>query len=432
MDSPVQLGHNPKQVLNETIKLRILCIMFKNFTLYENSNSVFANQNTGKFQWLLETVMEYQPDLRNYKNIKAILESFTSNQNSRLYCALADLNLWYDMGCTYTILQLTSKHIHSIFRRPPYENRPYTRELTYAQRLIMVFQMCNNQMWNKLVNAYAALYRSEFQTVWTDQGKFMLNMAAPFPVPADIFSIICEYHPPAQLMKQNMTASSAEFDEIMATSSTNSPSMLSPVARQGSVLKRRTMSAAVKGQAARAMALAATGKARSMSINNAPTGGFPKYISPSARFNSASAYPDASSWLSAASTPALSQNSQNSQNSIDFSNLLAYSTGPQQLSQAYSAQSVDTLVPMLHSGSNSDSSMFHQLQQASMKTDNPLKYSNPLGLVCGTPAPLATPSNSSDMSITRASEALASLVHTPLTVPKSETQPSGFPFHNFL
>ncbi|KAJ2134389.1 hypothetical protein J3F82_006772, partial [Coemansia sp. RSA 637] len=93
MDSPVQLGHNPKQVLNETTKLRILCIMFKNFTLYENSNSVFANQNTGKFQWLLETVMEYQPDLRNYKNIKAILESFTSNQNSRLYCALADLNL---------------------------------------------------------------------------------------------------------------------------------------------------------------------------------------------------------------------------------------------------------------------------------------------------------------------------------------------------
>ncbi|KAJ2481855.1 hypothetical protein IWW56_001471 [Coemansia sp. RSA 2131] len=429
MDSPVQLGHNPKQVLSETTKLRILCIMFKNFTLYKNSNSVFANQNTGKFQWLLETVMEYQPDLRNYQNIKAILESFTSNQNSRLYCALADLNLWYDMGCSYTILQLTSKHIHSIFRRPPYENRPYTRELTYAQCLIMVFQMCNNQMWNNLVNAYAALYRVEFKEVWVDQGKFMLNMAAPFPVPADIFSIICEYHPQAQLMKQNMTASTTEFDEIMATSSTNSPGMMSPVARQGSVLKRRTMSAAVKGQAVCAMALAATGKARSMSISNAPTGGFPKYINPSARFNSASAYPDASSWLSAASTPALSQNSQNS---IGFGNLLAYSTGPQQLSQAYSAQSVDTLVPMSHTSSNSDSSMFHQLQQASMKTANPLKYSNSLGLVIGTPASLATPSNSSDMNITRGSEALASLAHTPQMVPKSETQPSGFPFHNFL
>ncbi|KAJ2658276.1 hypothetical protein IW148_004746 [Coemansia sp. RSA 1199] len=225
-----------------------------------------------------------------------------------------------------------------------------------------------------------------------------------------------------------MTASTTEFDEIMATSSTDSPGILSPVARQGSVLKRRTMSAAVKGQAVHAMALAATGKARSMSINSAPTGGFPKYISPSARFNSASAYPDTSSWLSAASTPALSQNSQNS---IGFGNLLAYSTGPQQLSQAYSAQSVDTLVPMSHASSNSDSSMFHQLQQASMKTANPLKYSNSLGLVIGTPAPLATPSNSSDMNITRGSEALASLAYTPQMVPKYETQPSGFPFHNF-
>ncbi|KAJ2354535.1 hypothetical protein IWW50_004517 [Coemansia erecta] len=479
MDAPIQAGHNPKQVLTETTKLRILCIMFKNFVLFDNTNSIFANQTTPKFQWLLATITEHQPNLRDYgDNIKPILESFASNQNSRLFCALADLSLWFEMGRTYEILQLTAKHIHSIFRRPPYEGRPYTRELTYAQRLIMIYQVCDNQTWNMLVNAYAALYRSDFGVPWVEQGKFMLNPAAPFPVPDDIFNIICEYHPQARTIRQGVFAPSpslsiaCKMEEDTDEATAGASGLISPRASTSAALKRRAMSAAVKGKTARAMAIAAAGKSRSMSFHNASVAGFPTSMGasnllrtssayqavPTTSFNSSSAYqaastpfgspgvypnastplgtpsayPSASSWLSAAPTPALSQSA------LDFNNFIALGAGPhhhhQQLTHAYSAQSAtDTLVPMSNSGSCAGDNMFKQLEhQASLKSANAAKYTNSLGLVPATPVALATPSNSSDMDIVGVSGTLSSLAQTSQLAIKSEPQASDFSFHNLF
>ncbi|KAJ1806917.1 hypothetical protein LPJ75_004934, partial [Coemansia sp. RSA 2598] len=165
---------NPKHIFTEATKFRILVVMFKHYTLENNGISMLANTSSGSFQQLLGNIIVYQPDLKYLdESLKSILESFVSNQNSRLFCALADLFEWYRAGMSYNILQLTTKHINSIFKRPPYEERPYTHELTYAQRLIMIYHVLNCEPWETLVNAYDSLYRKMYNRSWPNKSKFL-------------------------------------------------------------------------------------------------------------------------------------------------------------------------------------------------------------------------------------------------------------------
>ncbi|KAJ2890216.1 hypothetical protein IWW38_004257, partial [Coemansia aciculifera] len=134
----------PKQTLTDNTKLRILCVMFRYFSLDDNNISSLSNSSGEPFQQLMGNIVAHQPVLRgDGSGLASTLESFISNQNSRIFCALSDLYDWHRSGMGYNILQLTLKHIHSIFKRPPYEQRRYTQELTYAQRLIMIYHMCD-------------------------------------------------------------------------------------------------------------------------------------------------------------------------------------------------------------------------------------------------------------------------------------------------
>ncbi|KAJ2306376.1 hypothetical protein IWW54_004762 [Coemansia sp. RSA 2705] len=434
MESEPAVGLSPKQVFTDTTKLRILCMMFNNFSVNNNKNSIFANQNTQHFQWLYEAVVISQPNLRTYDNaLKPILESFASNQNSRLFCALSDLHVWYNTGMAYTILDLTAKHIHSIFRRPPYECRPYTRELTYAQRLIMIFHVCDNRTWNSLVNAYAALYRREYGVQWAEQGKFMLNLAAPFPVPFDVFNVVCEYYPQARNMWSNKFAPIPEVDEGDFDLSAAAPLAqgLGGMAHPN-MLRRRAMSAAVHGNAARALSLAAAGKSRSMSINDTATGELSALLgATSAAYSSNRAYASVANWINSVSAPAPSSSA-----GFDLSSLIPLTAGPQQLAQTYNAQAANTLVPMTtSSGSTAETptaTAFQQMSQPHLKSASAFKYPNSLGLLpFSNPMPLATPSNSADRNSIGTSEALSALAHMPATAPKSEPQ-SEFAFNLFM
>ncbi|KAJ1723483.1 hypothetical protein LPJ53_002191 [Coemansia erecta] len=148
--------------------------MFKHFSLERNGIAALANPSSSLFRQLVSNVLVCQPSLQALgDSLSSILESFVSNQNSRLFCALSDLFEWFKTGMNFRILQLTTKHINSIFKRPPYEERPYTQELTYAQRLVMIYHVLDVESWIVLIQAYDALYKSQFDKEWANKIKFM-------------------------------------------------------------------------------------------------------------------------------------------------------------------------------------------------------------------------------------------------------------------
>ncbi|KAJ1734293.1 hypothetical protein LPJ72_002417 [Coemansia sp. Benny D160-2] len=250
-----------KQLLTEGTKFRVLCFMYQFFRIDENNIATLANQTDSAFQQLLGHLVVNQPNLQTAgKSIQPILESFISNQNSRIFCALADLYEWYRTNMGFEILQLTLKHINSIFRRPPYELRPYTRELTYAQRLIMIYHVCDPSTWGILTNAYELLYRSQYSRPWEDKEKFLPpTRSNSRVVPADAFRTIQEcmstrIFVPSLL--SNSAASEATGNRVAHSLSSNAL-LLGSSSGGGKVIKRRAFSAVSKLKTAKEGAMGA-------------------------------------------------------------------------------------------------------------------------------------------------------------------------------
>ncbi|KAJ1772609.1 hypothetical protein IW140_002108 [Coemansia sp. RSA 1813] len=240
--------------------------MFRFFKLDENNIATLANQTGTSFEQLLGHLVANQSNLQSAgESLKPVLESFISNQNSRIFCALADLYEWYRTNMGFDILQLTLKHINSIFRRPPYELRPYTRELTYAQRLIMIFHVCDPGTWGILASAYELLYRSQFGKAWEDKEKFLPpTRTNSRMIPADALRTIQECMSTKIVvpsLSQDSSDSEASFDLATVDFRSN---VLGPSTRDGKIVKRRAFSAVSKTKAVRALMMAA--KASSSSL----------------------------------------------------------------------------------------------------------------------------------------------------------------------
>ncbi|KAJ2854639.1 hypothetical protein GGI22_004426, partial [Coemansia erecta] len=242
--------------------------MFQFFKLDENNIATLANQTGASFERLLGHLVVSQPNLQSAGDaLKPVLESFISNQNSRIFCALADLYEWYRTNMGFDILQLTLKHINSIFRRPPYDLRPYTRELTYAQRLIMIYHVCEPGTWGILANAYELLYRSQFGKAWEDKEKFLPpTRANARMIPVDAFRIIqgcmsTRIIVPS-LSQDSLSDSEPQFAPAMLNLGT---SFLGPGTRDGKVLKRRAFSAVSRTKTAKAVLMTANSSSSSPS-----------------------------------------------------------------------------------------------------------------------------------------------------------------------
>ncbi|KAJ1955427.1 hypothetical protein EC988_001888, partial [Linderina pennispora] len=113
------------------------------------------------FPLLVHNILGLQPELTDHPSLGQTLMSFISNQNSRLFCAISELQSWYGSDHKYPVLQLTAKNIDSIFKRSSKEARPYTAEMTYAQRLIKIFQRKNLAQWAGIVRAYCEFYKTD-------------------------------------------------------------------------------------------------------------------------------------------------------------------------------------------------------------------------------------------------------------------------------
>ncbi|KAJ2457300.1 hypothetical protein GGF42_002760 [Coemansia sp. RSA 2424] len=242
--------------------------MFRYFSPEYNNISALANPAGEPFQQLIGNVIAYQPTLRNAGSaLVSTLESFVSNQNSRIFCALSDLREWHRFGMRYNILQLTLKHIHSIFKRPPYEQRRYTRELTYAQRLIMIYHVCNPESWSELVEAYAVLYRRQFNCEWEDRDKFAYTFGTPLAIPSDICRTIHECTLASYALQPLAPLPPTESASNIPMSDNSNPSAALGI-KGGKVVKRRAFSAATKTKSAQTAIRAAIAKPRSVSFAN--------------------------------------------------------------------------------------------------------------------------------------------------------------------
>ncbi|KAJ2083383.1 hypothetical protein H4R24_000860 [Coemansia sp. RSA 988] len=418
---------NPKHLLSDHTKLRILCIMFKNFKLTRNGISILANPGSEIFKALAENVLQFQPNLQVLGDgIIPVLESFISNQNSRLFCALADLYMWHKTGKSFEIMQLTLKHIHSLFKRPPYERRPYTRELTYAQRIIILYHVRDMNTWIELTNAYAALHESEFECEWKEKHKFLHNGKEPLPIPAEMLQIIYSLTPTTEIIEpQNYSQA--------ASSGHSSPSRVgTPVenglsiglgSKSSKVIKRRAMSAASKTKTARVMALAEYGKQRSISVAGSAGSSasmLTKSLSaPSAQFMANQQIMNIPNWPPS-ETPSECADSQSSTNLTEF---LRLNTGPQQLTQSLSAQTNNTLVDF----ENLFSSEYQQLQQTPITHNGHVGIAQNLG-ISAAHSPYSSTSITSNAAV---SAALYPQMYVS-AAPKTSTQSTGLNYNQFF
>ncbi|KAI8319752.1 hypothetical protein GQ54DRAFT_313278 [Martensiomyces pterosporus] len=168
---------------NDNVKNAILERMFSSFSLVEKNIATLGNPATREFEALVRDIIRMQPELANNPHLRSTLESFISNQNSRIFCALYDLNQWHEEGAAGSIFQLAQKNIMSIFKRPPFNNRPYTRELTYAQRLIAIYSREAPADWNRLVNAYEQLHQLVENEPWEKKHLFLAGIGVSTSMP---------------------------------------------------------------------------------------------------------------------------------------------------------------------------------------------------------------------------------------------------------
>ncbi|KAJ2797481.1 hypothetical protein H4R20_005163 [Coemansia guatemalensis] len=415
--------------------------MFEHFELTRNSISTLANPGSDNFRALAEIVIQFQPNLRELGDgIIPVLESFISNQNSRLFCALADLYMWYKTGKAFEIMQLTLKHIHSIFKRPPYEKRPYTRELTYAQRTIILYHARDMATWIELTNAYAALYENDFEREWKDKHKFLHNGKDPLPIPAEMLQIIYSLTPTAGIFESQYYAqetSSGHSSPSRVGTPGESGMSIGLGSKSSKVIKRRAMSAAGKIKPARVMAMVEYGKQRSMSIAGSSSGGgaamLTKSLSaPSAQFmanqqplSTPNQQPlSAPNWPTSA-TPSEYAEGQSNTNLAEF---LRLNTGPQQLTQSLSAQTNNTLVDFENSFSSEYQQKFiQQLQQTPVMNSGHINIAQNLGIS----ADFSNYSNTPAASNAAVSGALHSQMYVS-AAPKSSTQPAGLNYNQYF
>ncbi|KAJ2486275.1 hypothetical protein IWW37_005667 [Coemansia sp. RSA 2050] len=256
---------NPKQLLTDSSKLRILCVMFRHFSLEYNNIATLANSTSEPFKQLLENTIAHQPNLQSAAAaLASTLESFVSNQNSRIFCALSDLYEWRRSGMRYNILQLTLRHIHSIFKRPPYEHRPYTQVYTYAQLVVMIYHACNPEAWSLLVEAYTALYERQFQREWVDKAKFTYVVGSPLAISSDTYKIIHECTLASYALQPLAPLPSVDMASNVPMQCDGNPAALG--IKSGRVAKRRAHSTASKTKSAQMAIRAAIAKPRSVSF----------------------------------------------------------------------------------------------------------------------------------------------------------------------
>ncbi|KAJ2158312.1 hypothetical protein GGF46_003865 [Coemansia sp. RSA 552] len=328
-------ARSQKHVMSDDTKLRIICAMFNRFSLIENDISPLANKGSLQFMEMARNVTIHQPDLLDQgEALLSILESFVSNQNSRLFCALTELYLWYEGGMSCQIMQLTSKHLHSIFRRPPYETRPYTRELTYAQQLIMVFQLRDPQAWDMLTNAYDAMYWKEFEEEWFMKDKFMVDVEAALRTPRQIYTIIDEMVTERSPLTQEQLA-----QKTMTPSTVLNALPQSSFSTNPRILKSRTMSATAAYNARRTAAhLGLLGKSHS-AVSALRTTMPMSRTSTASTINLDSQDSDLSSWFQQTAP----EGSQDSQSTVDVNQMLTVKREP--MSYAGSSQSISAMAP---------------------------------------------------------------------------------------
>ncbi|KAJ2408996.1 hypothetical protein GGI10_004764 [Coemansia sp. RSA 2530] len=269
---------NPKQLLTDSSKLRILCVMFRHFSLEYNNIATLANSAGEPFRQLMDNTVVHQPNLYGAGSaLVSTLESFVSNQNSRIFCALSDLYEWRRSGMRCNILQLTLRHIHSIFKRPPYEHRPYTQVYTYAQLVVMIYHVCNPEGWSLLVEAYAVLYERQFQREWVDKAKFAHVAGSPLAISPDTYKIIHECTLASYALQPLASLPLVDLTNNIPVQCESNPAALG--IKSGRVAKRRAHSAATKTKSAQMAIRAATAKPRSVSFA-CPTGQV--YVPPAA------------------------------------------------------------------------------------------------------------------------------------------------------
>ncbi|KAJ2616717.1 hypothetical protein H4S08_000653 [Coemansia sp. RSA 1365] len=421
---------NPKHLLSDHSKLRILCVMFEHFSLTRNGISILANPGSENFRALAENVIQFQPNLRGLGDgIIPVLESFISNQNSRLFCALADMYMWYKSGKSFEIMQLTLKHVHSLFKRPPYERRPYTRELTYAQRTIILYHARDMNTWIELTNAYAALYESEFECEWKEKHKFLHNSKDPLPIPAEMLQIIYSLTPTTGILEPqqlHQATCSGQSSPSRVGTPVESGVSIGLGSKSSKVIKRRAMSAASKTKTARVLALAEYGKQRSMSVaGGGGAGMLTKSLSaPSAQFMSNQQSLSTPNWPSSGA-PSECTDTQNHANFAEFFRL---NTGPQQLTQSLSAQTNNTLVDLDNAfSSESQQKLMEQLQQTSVAPSGNVDITQTLGISAG----ISSYPNSSIALNSFSGSALQPQMYVSQTS-KDCTQPTGFNYNQFF
>ncbi|KAJ2716905.1 hypothetical protein H4R19_000348 [Coemansia spiralis] len=167
-----------KNLLTDDTKHHILCYMFTHFSFTDNRISQLGNPRSQSCAMLRMQVIQAQPSLATIgAQLDKVLESFVSNQNSRIFCALGRLHEWYTSTLPFALQGLTLKHLKSMFSRPPCVNRPHTELPTYAMRVTMIYHLCDPESWRMILDAYSQLYTAIHGCVWTD--RFMFEVGTP-------------------------------------------------------------------------------------------------------------------------------------------------------------------------------------------------------------------------------------------------------------
>ncbi|KAJ2774750.1 hypothetical protein IWQ57_000685 [Coemansia nantahalensis] len=222
-------ARNP--LMDET-KHHILCYMFTHYSFAENRISQLANPRMESCAMLRERVLAAQPSLISLGgHLDRLLESFVSNQNSRIFCALTRLHEWYTSTLPYTLQGLTLKHLRSLFSRAPCVIRPHTTLPTHAMRVVMIYHLCDPKAWDVILRAYAELYAKLHGREWEDRELFEVGVEDNLHFPPHVLEITSFCVPSFAFPKPRLLSSTATGDDSDNGTCTSESK---PVTRDGS------------------------------------------------------------------------------------------------------------------------------------------------------------------------------------------------------
>ncbi|KAJ2844467.1 hypothetical protein IWW36_005176 [Coemansia brasiliensis] len=171
--------------------------MFKSFNMEDKRFALFAGKRTRENRYLKRAVLAIQPNLLELyspETIKTSLNSFATNQSTRMFNSVYQLYLWHKGERPQLPDNCFADQIRSIFARGPYYGRPYTGELTLAQYFIMIFHALGNDMWNKIAQAYEKYHLIVYKEPWLKKDQFVIDSSQPLPVPYRILNLIKEVY----------------------------------------------------------------------------------------------------------------------------------------------------------------------------------------------------------------------------------------------